>query len=209
MSIENKLDYWVDRIKIQWLGMGLWKYLSFLVVYALIPFNVWIYSRIDSEYYIQYLEEQAIFFVPLIAIWWELLLLQQYIEGEGRELLWVERSSKLADCIIYLGMYFVCLLPLLVFLVNHIEKDDYIIPVLLSQSFLYVGCFYMVSLFTLSISSGFIIVFIYSLFSENRIASLLTAVGFDGFRSPLIYCIVGFLFFLVGESYYKYYEKKL
>lgn len=207
MSIENKLDYWVDRIRIQWQGMGWWKYLPFLVIYIFLPINVWIYSRIDAVYYIDYLEEQAVFFVPLMAIWWELLLLQQYIEGEGRELLWIERSSKLADCVFYLCMYFLCLGPLLIYLMNYIEEGDHILPALLSQSFLYSGCFYMVSLLTSSISMGFIIVFIYSLFSENRIAFLLDGVGFGGIQSPLVYTIAGVFLFIIGERYYRTHEK--
>lgn len=207
MSIENKLDYWIDRLKIQWKGMGKLKYLPLFVIYIIIPFSVWLYSRIDHEYYFDYLEEQLVFFVPLLSVWWALLLLQQYVEGEGRELLWIEKGNRLVDIIIYLFLYMLTLIPMILYIMNNMTRGLIVIPVLLLQSFMFSGCFYMLSMVCASISVGFVVVFIYALFSGNRIMSLATKIGFDGLQSTLFYLIAGIFCFIIGEMYHAFREK--
>ncbi len=209
MSFESKIDYWIDRIRIQWKGMGILKYLPLFINYIIIPISVWIYMQVDPEYYMDYFVEQLVFFVPLLAVWWELLLMQQYIEGEGRELLWIEKSSKIADTLLYLFFYLLTLIPIFLFIINNIPYSEDLMIVLLFQSFMFSGCFYMLSMVCASVSVGFVVVFIYALFSGNRISTIVTALGFEGMQSSLFYLTAGVLFFAIGEVYHRGREKRM
>ena len=208
MSIEGKLDYWLSGLWIQWKGMGRLKYLPFIVNYIIIPVSLYIYWKMDAKYFTDHINEQIFFFIPIMSIWWEILLLQQYVEGEGRELLWIHKQNKLLDIMVYFILYIVSLFPILKFVMDKMDDSYEVIPLLLAQCFMYTGVVYMFCLIFSSVAIAFIPIFVYTLFADNRISLMLSYDAVGSIQTPMYYMFAGVIFIMFGGTYNKFRNKK-
>ena len=209
MSIEGKLDYWLSGLWIQWKGMVRLKYLPFIVNYIIIPVSLYIYWRMHVEYFTDHIKEQVFFFVPIMSVWWEILLLQQYVEGDGRELLWINNQNKLFDIIVYFILYIISLFPILKFVMEIMEDGYEVIPLLLAQCFMYTGVVYMFCLIFSSVAMAFIPIFVYTLFADNRISLMLSYNAVGSFQTPMYYMEAGIIFIILGLIYKRYHKKMI
>lgn len=208
MSFERKIGLWKERLIIEWRAMGRTKYLPFIVNYVLTPLGLLVYKRLKEEFYLEYLEDQIVFFVPLVSVWWSLLIMQQYVEGDGREILHIRGKGMAADVAAFYGIYIISLIPIFSYVMASMPRAFIVIPVLLLKSFMFVGIFYMVSVLMGSVSYGFIIVFVLSLFMENRLGTVLRMFGLGLADSAAGYGLTGLICMAAGIFSEKLFEKR-
>ena len=208
MSVEGKIDLWKERLIIEWRAMGRTKYLPFIVNYLLTPLGALVYKRLKSEFYLSYLEDQIVFFAPLVAVWWILLIMQQYVEGDGREILHISGKSRASGVIAFYMIYIISLIPIFLYILANMPRALIVIPLLFFKCFMFVGIFYMISVLMGSVSYGFIIVFVLSLFMENRLGMLLRLLGLGLADSSAGYGLTGLICMTAGISSEKLFEKR-
>lgn len=208
MSFERKIELWAEKLVIEWRAMGRTKYLPFIVNYLLTPVGALVYKRLKEEFYLSYLEDQLVFFVPLAAVWWILLIMQQYVEGDGRETLHIRGKSKASGIIAFYGIYIISLIPIFSYILSAMPRALIVIPVLILKSFMFVGIFYMISILMGSVSYGFIIVFVLSLFMENRLGKVLKLFGLGLADSAAGYGLTGLICMAAGIFSEKFFEKR-
>lgn len=206
MCAEGRLLNRLRIVWIQWKGMKKIKYIPFLVNYILLPATILVLKRLpDSSYPEIYIEELVFLFIPALSTWWPVCILQEYIEGDGAETLRLYERSKLADVCAYLLLYYLCIIPLIVCLMNlfpDIEPEIYLR--LLTQCIFSVGAVYMFSFMFHSITAAFIPVLAYDLFAGNRIYRLLESINMANIETSGFYVFGGLVFFLIGATYHRY-----
>ena len=88
MFTERRLGAWFEKIRLEWRGLGKTKYLPFIVNYIVLPLFVVVCanaSYMNKEDY--YFAENGSYFIPFMSVWWMILILQEYVEGIGSEVI--------------------------------------------------------------------------------------------------------------------------
>ncbi len=139
-------------------------FVPLLIMNALIPMlNYAVYKQygVGDRLYTNILEYSQ-WLMPFASVWWSLFALRDYLEGDGNELLYVNRhSNKFVDIFI---LFFISILDIaIVFSVYAIQipqmKFEYIR--ILSICFLYFGIVYFVSFLTKSTTLSTLTVVLY------------------------------------------------
>lgn len=204
MSIERKLKNRINRLFLQWKGIGKLMYLPFFVTYILLPLSVYAFGRISEEYDPEsYFQELSLLFIPIMSVWWSVMILQEYVEGNGHELLWLHERGKVLDVLIYFILYFVTAYPIIAYSMNiwGIELDFYLF--LFSQSFFYLGVVYVLSFLAKSVVVAFIPIFAYNLYANDRISVILESLNATGIQSTGSYFMAGIICFILGITYHR------
>lgn len=199
MSLERKIDYWMDRIVLQWKSMGKYKYVSFLYFYCILPITICFLKRIDPGGYLDYFEQLIMFFIPLFATWWISLVMQEYVEGDGRELLHIGNDGRLWDVIIFSLIYLISLFPLFIYVENIMPRAIIVIPIILAKSLLFVGISYFFCVLSSNVAVGIIINVTLGLFLEGRLGTVLGYMGLENYISVLGYMSLGLCLLLCGK----------
>lgn len=209
MSFERTITNRLIRIKMQWKAMKRVKYLPFCTNYILLPVTLYLLSKqVGNDRVELYFGQLSCLFVPIMGVWWIVLLLHEYIEGNGAEILWVYERGKILDTLVFWGLYIISLLPgiLYTFTLWLIEPSFYI--QIIAQSFFYAGALYMLSFLFKSVSAAFVPIFAYNLYADNRIYGLLEKANMKFIQTSSYYFLIGGIFLCIGITYHTQLEKR-
>ncbi len=204
MSFEGALKNKMTRILIQWRGMKWLRYIPFLVNYFILPGTLYAFSKFVDNYELEnYFVQLSFLFIPIMSIWWIVLILHEYTEGKGSEVLWIYEKGKLTDVLIFLAMYILSLIPFMLCAMNVLMVDIALFGQMFAQSFFYAGTIYMLAFMFHSVTAAFIPVFAYNLYAYDRIYQLLEKANINSIQSSGYYLFIGIIFFGIGITYHK------
>ena len=126
MFTERRLGAWFEKIRLEWRGLGKTKYLPFIVNYIVLPLFVVVCanaSYMNKEDY--YFAENGSYFIPFMSVWWMILILQEYVEGIGSEVIRIYDKNKMPEMFFYFAIYILSIIPISVFAVKVWKVDVY------------------------------------------------------------------------------------
>ena len=124
MFTERRLGAWFEKIRLEWRGLGKTKYLPFIVNYIVLPLFVVVCanaSYMNKEDY--YFAENGSYFIPFMSVWWMILILQEYVEGIGSEVIRIYDKNKMPEMFFYFAIYILSIIPISVFAVKVWKVD--------------------------------------------------------------------------------------
>jgi hypothetical protein len=160
-------------------------------------------------------------FIPIFSTWWIFCMLKEYIEGDGKELLYIYKKlgkSRLANILLLFTWY--CLHIAVLFAGYSVLYGIVVLEYLriVMQSFLLSGVFYMLTYFLKRTSVSYMFVIIYYLFSlflgkdESfqyiGVFTMSSVMSIDLLLGKYIFIVcAGILFFTLGglldKNYYR------
>lgn len=199
MYAKRKLKFWLEKIYLQWKGLGRIKFIPFIANYLVLPIFVLVCARTSIIYDEGYFFSQyGTFFIPFMSVWWIIMVLQEYVEGTGSEVIRMYDRIKLPEVIVYFLSYLISMLPLFI-IANRIwntNKDEIILMVM--QCIFYLGVAYFMIFSFSSILAAIIPILIYTLFSMSIIGDVIEKFQINDFRNSLGYIIVGMILIVLG-----------
>lgn len=208
MSIEERLNNRYMHIMLQWKAMKPIKYVPFVTNYILLPITLYLLSKqVGNDRVDLYFSQLTYLFVPIMSVWWILLILHEHIEGNGAEVLWIYEKGKLFDVLVFWGIYIISLIPGILYSFTLWLFDFSFYLQIISQSFFYAGAIYMLSFIFKSISTAFIPIFAYNMYADNRIFNILEKVNLKQIQSSGYYFFAGIICFGIGITYHQKIEK--
>lgn len=155
--MEDKMERFWLQVK----AMKVLFFVPFIAYYCVIPLGVWAMSKGDDFYYDDALSEMCYLVVPFMCTWWLYLVLREYVEGDGREVLLLGKDA-LFSALMFLGLNVICIVPL--FLIQ--QDAGMLVPELLIISIFMNGMTYFVAFYSKSITAAVFVVMLYSAFSN-------------------------------------------
>lgn len=148
-------------------------FVVFLLIYIWSFFTVRGMKNANLEDIILILVKVWELIIPVTSVWWVFLLMQKYMEGQGRELLWCHNNpSKMCDIFVFTFIY--CLLIFLMYLFFFMYVPN-LLPTILSliiQSiFMQLSLIFFILSFDsaiIGLSAIFILHFLFIVFSTNN-----------------------------------------
>jgi hypothetical protein len=199
MYVERKLNLWIEKLFLQWKGVGKVMYLPLLINYIILPLFCIICGKSSityDEHY--YFIEYGFYFIPFLSVWWILMVLQEYMEGIGHEVIWIYDRHKFIDILTYFILYVIAMIPLFLWVHKYWLIDNSTIILLLSQSFLYFGITYFMIFTFHSILTAIVPIFAYTLFSDTLLSNLIDTLKIYDFRNTRGYLFIGICLLILG-----------
>lgn len=202
MSFKGKLKLWLERLKFQWQGCGKLMYIPFLVNYIIFGLTVYVIAKNSpNDTVTSVFVTQMYYFVPIMSVWWIMLILQEYVESDGHEVLWVYDKNKVWDVIAYTVFYIVSLLPHLDIGLVYLDVEMETFLLIFAQCIFYSGVTFALSMMTGSIVSGFVFAIAYTLYIKGRLSEIISAMEMYGLMSKGGYLFAGVIFFILGMTF--------
>jgi len=159
----------LNKLQISYLNLKKMRFSYFvpiIILFAFLPFMSIGYviadGMVESTYIQTFIDFQR--FIPFFCTWWIMFSLNEYVEGKGRELLYIYKKSLLSD---YLLLFFWYMLHVVVLLMGyHIFMNSFwmdLILLLIQSCFLSALSFFLMICFR-TISVSFLIVLFYEIF---------------------------------------------
>lgn len=205
MHVKNILSAYIEKIGFQYRGMGSVMLVPLAINYLMLPFTAFVLER-SSDIYdsVTLVWNQLSLFVPLMATWWVILILEKSLNEAG-ELFHLYEKTKWLDVIVYYILYLLSVLPLCLHFMNKWPDDIYLSDYgeIFAQAFFSVCLVYLLCFLSRSIMISFVTVLIFSLFIHGRLYLILERFGATAWISGFGYVIVGILCLLLGVTYQK------
>ena len=119
-----------NRLRTFMLSMLGMKYLLFvplLVLWVVIPALVKMYSDMPGGQQItERIIQMVTGYIPLFAVWWNIFILKEYLDGPARELYYVydlHRHSRLPETCLLTILYLLCMGPTVLMFGNAVPED--------------------------------------------------------------------------------------
>lgn len=205
MNVRDNLSAFIEKIYLQCRGMGIIMCMPIAVNYVILPFTVFVLER-NSDIYdsVTLVWNQLSLFIPLMSVWWVVLILEKNLNETG-ELFYLYEKTKWLDIIVYYVMYLLIMLPLCLYFMNRWpgEIDFYNYGELFAQSFFCVCLVFLLCFLTRSIVFSFVTILVFNLFIHGRLYFILQRFGAAGWISGGGYVMVGLFCLLLGVSFQK------
>ena len=195
----------LEHIYLQLRGVGTLFFVPLIMLYLVVPFIIFIYAKTSTKSLDVIFVNQCNFFIPILSTWWVFLVMKEYVEGDGNEVLYIENHSKLTEVV---GL-FVCYDILLVvfFTVASVFIGDVAFSLFLQMSvvsFFYCGLAYVFLYLFKSIAIAFLPMICYSLYCSDGLNATISFFNTSTFwTDPLKYMIemviAGGVCFLCGN----------
>lgn len=199
MYVKRKLTIWLEKIYLQWKGLGKIKFLPFIANYIILPIFVLVCARISGIYSKGiYFAQYGSFFIPFMSVWWIIMVLQEYVEGTGSEVVRMHDRIKLPEVIIYFLFYLISMLPLFTIANKYWDTNMDEIILLVTQCIFYLGIAYFMIFTFRSILAAIIPTLTYTLFSMSIIGDIIEKLHINDFRNSLGYVVVGVILLVLG-----------
>lgn len=199
MFAKRGLEIWFEKIRFEWKGFGRIKYLPFIVDYILLPLFVIVCTKTSVMYREEfYFSLHGEYFIPFMSIWWIILILQEYVEGVGSEVIRIYDKNKLPELFFYFCIYLISLIPIFVFSVKAWEVDIETIEMFLAESIFYFGVVVFMTFAFKSILAAVVSVLGYTLLSQSVLNDLWEKFKLNDFRNVRGYIFVGICFIILG-----------
>lgn len=199
-------------------SLGKLKLVPLIIIYILTPFMCYLNCRADlnvdkeaalRSFQIQFItmEQSFLFF---FSVWWIIFILRDYIEADGNELLYVNKSRNKMIDLLYPYIFYLANVFILCTIVSLINGDlRYEFIRIVSISIFYVGMTYMVVYLTRSITITLMVNLVYTLVNISKEgADIIFPYYYDVNNKPLTYgaymsvclplLIVGIFMLIVG-----------
>ena len=154
----------LERCYLQGKSMKLLFFVPFLAFYVLIPLYSYMNKIANDFTYFDSMQDTCLRIVPIACVWWIYLILEEYIEGDGNEVLILK-----GGIITVVGNYFclniLCYLP--IFLLGSSPENeplDLFLPLCILTFFMY-GLVLTVSFLFRNISMAILVVLFYAVYN--------------------------------------------
>lgn len=202
-----------ERFFLQIKSMGALFLIPFIGYFSLIPLGVWALS-FDPEFVLcDAISEMCYLFVPFLSTWWLYLMLKEYVEGDGREVLLLGKTT-IFSAVMFWILNMLCILPLLWVEVEYMYQyyiDNLMIELLIIIFFMN-GLTYFLNYFTKSITVSMFIVILYTAlsnytFRNEQFSKVLGSVQLsvlqdvpyeDNMNGYIKFIFVGLVFWILG-----------
>lgn len=199
MFTERRLGAWFEKIRLEWRGLGKTKYLPFIVNYIVLPLFVVVCanaSYMNKEDY--YFAENGSYFIPFMSVWWMVLILQEYVEGIGSEVIRIYDKNKMLEMFFYFAIYILSIIPISVFAVKIWKVDVDTIEMFMAQSVFYFGLIIFMTFTFRSILAAVVSVLGYTLLSQSILDEIWEKFRLNDFRDVKGYIFVGVCLLILG-----------
>ena len=199
MFTERRLGAWFEKIRLEWRGLGKTKYLPFIVNYIVLPLFVVVCanaSYMNKEDY--YFVENGSYFIPFMSVWWMILILQEYVEGIGSEVIRIYDKNKMPEMFFYFAIYILSIIPISVFAVKVWKVDVDTIEMFMAQSVFYFGLIIFMTFTFRSILAAVVSVLGYTLLSQSILDEIWEKFRLNDFRDVKGYIFVGVCLLILG-----------
>lgn len=199
MFTERRLGAWFEKIRLEWRGLGKTKYLPFIVNYIVLTLFVVVCanaSYMNKEDY--YFAENGSYFIPFMSVWWMILILQEYVEGIGSEVIRIYDKNKMPEMFFYFAIYILSIIPISVFAVKVWKVDVDTIEMFMAQSVFYFGLIIFMTFTFRSILAAVVSVLGYTLLSQSILDEIWEKFRLNDFRDVKGYIFVGVCLLILG-----------
>lgn len=199
MFTERRLGAWFEKIRLEWRGLRKTKYLPFIVNYIVLPLFVVVCanaSYMNKEDY--YFAENGSYFIPFMSVWWMILILQEYVEGIGSEVIRIYDKNKMPEMFFYFAIYILSIIPISVFAVKVWKVDVDTIEMFMAQSVFYFGLIIFMTFTFRSILAAVVSVLGYTLLSQSILDEIWEKFRLNDFRDVKGYIFVGVCLLILG-----------
>ncbi len=185
----------MERMLLQWKGMGIVKYVPFFVCYLLVPVTIYVLTLYNdaNPYKAEIAWTQIMLFYPIISAWW-ITLVMEISTNEDGEVFYLYEKNQWADALICYAAFLVSILPVCLCLLNKWPDDIYPsdFAALFSQCFLSVGIVYLISCCLKSITVSFTVMMVFNMFIHGRISEIVDSLS-DNYIAQHIFTAIPFL----------------
>lgn len=205
MSVKRRCFIRIERIYLQFRGIGIPMLIPLLVNYIILPLTLFILAKSgDYKGVEEYAWTLAFLFIPLMSVWWMVLVMEKCLDEQG-ELFYLYEQSKWIDVLLYYLLYLLLIFPLCQYFMNRWFDEFWPadIAALFAQCFFSVCLVYLLCYMTKSVVISFIAILAFTLYINGRLSLLLEQLGMSAWISAPGYSIVGFLCLLLGMTFQK------
>lgn len=167
----QSVKFCMEHFFLQLRGVGKWYFVPVVVLYILLPILIFA-DYCTSRDAIKNIEStfatQCLFFMPVLSVWWVFLVMKEYIEGEGREVLYLNGHSKLMEVVMLYIYYVIHLIPffwIASFFIPEIAIGLFFQMTL--ASFFYCGLGYLLLYLIKNIAIAFLPLMCYSMYGSS------------------------------------------
>lgn len=107
----QSIKFYLEHFFLQLRGVGKWYFVPIVVLYILLPFLIFMDYCTSTDSIESIFATQCVFFMPVLSVWWVFLVMKEYIEGEGSEVLYLNGHSKLMEVVMLYIYYVIHLIP--------------------------------------------------------------------------------------------------
>lgn len=197
-----------ERIYMQIKGMRVMFFVPLIGYFALIPILSWVLSGSTGFDINTRLSDVCYLVVPFLSTWWIYMVLKEYVEGDGREVLALGKNI-LPDIFFYSMMNIICALFILL-IPTEDQVNFYLFIEMIIVAFFMGGLtFFLISFFR-NITIAMMLIIFYSAASNytsyneyvghflESIRITLMQYSMDGFLPHIKFIVVGTIFWMIG-----------
>ena len=157
----------LERFWLQVKGMRTLFFVPLAGYYCLVPLGVWAMSNKPEFVLVDAISEMCYLVVPFLSTWWRYLVMREYIEGDGREVLLLGKGMA-SGAFLFWQLNSICFIPLLWVKVDERFENDLVslAAQLILISFVMNGLALFLSSFTKSITMSMLVIILYSALSN-------------------------------------------
>nr|MBP3599117.1 hypothetical protein [Eubacterium sp.] len=204
-----------ERLWLQIKGMRTLFLVPFIGYYGIIPLYVWVKSYSSDFSPLNAVEEMGYLLVPFLSTWWIYLILKEYIEGDGREVLLLGKHTFLGAVLFWI-INSICYIPVLYLKVEDfwaIARYDLYVQLVIIAFFMGGFCYFL-NYYTKSVTVSMLLVMLYSTisnytFKDERFVKLFTPLQFtvlqeapydENYSSYFKFILAGLIFWILGVA---------
>jgi len=156
----------IERCYLQGKNMKVSFFVPFFAFYILVPLYAYVKYTVEGNWtYFDCITDVSLDITPVVCVWWIYLILKEYIEGDGNEIL-ILKGGIISVVGNYFCLTILCYLP--VFLLRIFCEDeplDLFLPLCVITFFMY-GLVLTISFLFRNISMAILIVLLYSIYNS-------------------------------------------
>lgn len=174
----QSIKFYLEHFFLQLKGVGKLYFVPVFVLYIFLPLLILGDYGASGDEIDSIFVTQCIFFIPILSVWWIFLVMKEYVEGEGKEVLYLNGHSKLIEVVMLYVYYVIHLMPF--FAVALFIIPDVAIGLffqMMLASFLYCGLGYLLLYLVKNIAIAFLPLMCYSIYGSN--SGILTFAFFN------------------------------
>lgn len=158
-----------ERTWLQIKGMRTMFLVPIIGYYIVIPLGVWAMASKADAVLSDVIADMCYLVVPFLSTWWIYLIVKEYVEGNGREVLLLGKGTFLNAVIFYVANV-LCFVPLFFVDVDDQYYPDiiYLIEQLVIIAFFMGGLAYFLNYLIKSISASMFVIILYTAVSNYR-----------------------------------------
>lgn len=205
MSIKERCIIRAERIYLQSRGIGIPMLIPVFVNYVILPLTIFVLEK-SGDYMKaeEYAWTLAFLLIPLMSVWWVVLIMEKCLEEHG-ELFYLYERKKWVDILCYYSLYCLMIYPLCQYFMNRWFDEFWLsdIAALLAQCFFSICLVYLLCVITKSVVISFATVLAFTLYINGRLFTILERFGLNNWISGPGYLVVGILCLLISITFQK------